>query len=86
MTGTSLVMVVGCLFLLNNSARWKILQTWFENTIHKRPLYSGSAYVFTVRTSCENNSVEYAVYNPLGHPKYFTDFMEAMEYYLSLGN
>lgn len=41
---------------------------------------------FTVRTSCENNSVEYAVYNPLGHPKYFTDFVEARDYYLSLGN
>ena len=63
-----------------------VLKTWFENTIHKRPLYSGSAYVFTVRTSCESNSVEYAVYNPLGHPKYFTDFIEAREYYLSLGN
>lgn len=73
MIGTSLAMVVGCLFLLNNSVRWKILQTWFENTIHKRPLYRGGAYVSTVRTSCENNSVEYAVYNPLGHTKYLDE-------------
>ena len=62
------------------------MKTYFENTIHKRPLYSGGAYVFTVRTSCENNSVEYTVYNPLGHPKHFTDFIKAREYYLSLGN
>lgn len=74
------------LMMCENGGEVIRMQMWFENTIHKRPLYSGSAYVFTVRTSCENNSVEYAVYNPLGHPKYFTDFMEARDYYLSLGN
>ena len=61
------------------------MQTWFENIIHKRQLYSGGAYELTVRTSCESNNVEYAVYNPLGITRYFTDFMEAREYYLSLG-
>ena len=62
------------------------MHTWFENTIHKRPLYSGGAYVLTVRTICESNSVEYAVYNPLGNTRRFTDFAEAKKYYFSLGN
>ena len=62
------------------------MQTYFENIIHKRPLYSGGAYKFTVITNCETDSVEYAVYNPLGSTRYFTDFMEAREYYLSLGS
>lgn len=64
------------------------MQTWFENTIHKRPLYSGSAYVFTVRTDCISGTIEYAVYNPLSGPnrRLFTDFTEAKNYYLSLGN
>lgn len=62
------------------------MHTWFENTIHKRPLYSGGAYALTVRTFCESNSVEYAVYNPLGNTRRFTDFTEAKKYYFSLGN
>lgn len=62
------------------------MQTWFENVIHKRPLYSGSAYTFKVRMYCESNSVEYLVCNPLGSTKHFTDFAEAKKYYLSLGN
>lgn len=62
------------------------METWFENTIHKRQLYSGGIYKFTVCTSCENNSVEYVVYNPLETTRHFTDFIEAREYYLSLGN
>lgn len=64
------------------------MKTWFENTIHKRPLYSGGAYVFTVRTDCLTNSIEYAVYNPTTAPskKTFTDYKEAEDYYLSLGN
>ena len=52
------------------------MQTWFENVIHKRPLYSGSAYTFKVRTYCESNSVEYLVCNPLGRTKHFIDFAE----------
>lgn len=64
------------------------MQTWFENTIHKRPLYSGHAYVFTVRTNCLTNSVEYAVYNPTTVPnqKIFDDYKTAEQHYLSLGN
>ena len=62
------------------------MKTWFENTIHQRNLYSGGAYVFTVRTSCEDNSVEYGVYSPLSSARYYKDFIEAKEYYLSLGN
>lgn len=62
------------------------MHTYFENTIHKRPLYSGGAYVFVARTSCENNTVDYAVYNPLGNTRHFTDFVEAKKYYFSLGN
>lgn len=62
------------------------MKTWFENTIDKRPLHSGSSYTFTARTDCTSGTVEFAVYNPLSHVKYFTDFTEAKDYYLSLGN
>ena len=61
------------------------MHTWFENVIHERSLYSGGKYIFTVRVSCEENKVEYVVRNPLKGTRKFLDFVEAKEYYLSLG-
>ena len=49
------------------------MKTYFENIIDKRQLYSGGAYVFTACVSCTSNS------------KIFVDYMQARDYYLSLG-
>lgn len=60
--------------------------TYFENTICKKTLYSGKAYTFVARVSCQDSTIEYAVYNPLKGVKCFSDFEIAKDYFLSLGN
>lgn len=40
------------------------MNTYFENVICKRPLYSGGAYTFVVRVSCEDKAMDFAVYSP----------------------
>lgn len=61
------------------------MNTYFENVICKRPLYIGGAYTFVVRVSCEDKTMDYAVYSPFKGAKCFSDFAEAKEYFLSLG-
>lgn len=60
------------------------MSTYFENVICKRPLYIGGAYTFVVRVSCEDKTMDYAVYSPFTGTKYFSDFAKAKEYFLSL--
>ena len=61
------------------------MNTYFENVICKRPLYSGGAYTFVVRVSCEDKAMDFAVYSPFKGAKWFSDFAEAKEYFTSLG-
>ena len=61
------------------------MKTYFENIIDKRPLYSGGAYVFTACVSCTSNSIKYEVHSPFESTKTFVDYMQAKDYYLSLG-
>lgn len=62
------------------------MQTWFENTIDKRPLYCGGAYALTARTDCASGCVDFVVYNPLKNNRVYNNFEEARDYYASLGN
>lgn len=58
----------------------------FENTIDRRPLYAGGAYVFTVRTDCKSRTVDFVVGDPFSGSRTFDNYEKAKEYYLSLGN
>lgn len=61
------------------------MKTYFESIIDKRPLYSGGAYVFTACVSCTSNSIKYEVHSPFESTKIFVDYIQARDYYLSLG-
>lgn len=62
------------------------MKTWFENIIDQRKLYSGGAYIFSVRTDCVSGTIEFVVHNPLKNDEHFDDFEKARDHYLSLGH
>lgn len=62
------------------------MKTYFENTIDRRPLYAGGAYVFTERTDCKSKTVDFVVSDPFSGSRIFDSFEKAKDYYISLGN